>query len=686
MKYSAFGPEVGSRGGLLERTGFRAAAAVVAGSLLVASAGVAHADTVRNTLDSVADVTAEIMPLNVGVAGTTTLEVKPETGREVDPVNGCNVKNDASLTLDLFSSDPTVATVSPSVVQIRDCGADGAQTLTITPLREGSTTVSATVSSSNTAPGNFNLAPATFTVNVSAPTPSNAVPVLTLTGATTGAVYNKGEVPATTCNVVDAEDGPASFTAALSSVTGPYASDNLGEQTATCEHTDTGGSYVRSSVKYSIIDPSEPLITYTLDPVSPDGLNQWYVSPVKLTWQVSDPESPLSLHKSDCADLTITADQVATSYSCSAESAGGPAEQTITLKKDGTVPAVDLDGAATKSPNAHGWYNTDVLAKFIASDATSGLDSPVTTDEVLSGGEGNNVSVQSKVFGDMAGNTSSGTAHFNIDKTAPVVTYDAATTIAANGKNGWYITDVLAKFTGRDALSGLLTAPAQETLAVGDGEAVTVTSPVYEDKAGNTSTASATFKIDKTKPVVTLEPDISGSYYFGSVPAAPVCEASDATSGLLKACEVSGYSTAVGTHTVVAKAEDIAGNPHSVSQTYTVMPWTTKGFYQPIDMNNVFNTVKGGSTVPAKFEVFAGTTELTDPQQMKFTHRGIACPTAATTDAIEVTVPASTAVRYDATAGQFIYNWKTPVGAGKCYELTMTAADGTAIKANFMMK
>ena len=29
-------------------------------------------------------------------------------------------------------------------------------------------------------------------------------------------------------------------------------------------------------------------------------------------------------------------------------------------------------------------------------------------------------------------------------------------------------------------------------------------------------------------------------------------------------------------------------------------------------MNGVVNTVKGGSTVPLKFEVFAGTTELTD--------------------------------------------------------------------------
>ena len=34
------------------------------------------------------------------------------------------------------------------------------------------------------------------------------------------------------------------------------------------------------------------------------------------------------------------------------------------------------------------------------------------------------------------------------------------------------------------------------------------------------------------------------------------------------------------------------------------------------------------------------------------------------------------------TGGQFIYNWKTPTGAG-CYTVTMTAADGSTITAYF---
>ena len=119
--------------------------------------------------------------------------------------------------------------------------------------------------------------------------------------------------------------------------------------------------------------------------------------------------------------------------------------------------------------------------------------------------------------------------------------------------------------------------------------------------------------VDKTLPTVSLVggPADGGSYYFGSVPAAPTCSASDALSGLNGSCTVSGYSALVGPHTVSAAAEDMASNPNSASAAYTVLAWTTNGFFQPVDMGGVWNTVKGGSTVPLKFKVFAGSTELT---------------------------------------------------------------------------
>ena len=119
-----------------------------------------------------------------------------------------------------------------------------------------------------------------------------------------------------------------------------------------------------------------------------------------------------------------------------------------------------------------------------------------------------------------------------------------------------------------------------------------------------------------------------------------------------------------------------------------MLAWTTKGFYQPVDMGGVYNTVKGGSTVPLKFELFAGPTELTSIDAIQsFKTQKVSCSAGAgVEDAIEITSTGGTSLRYDATAGQYIQNWKTPTGAGNCYAATMTAADGSSITALFKTK
>ena len=105
-------------------------------------------------------------------------------------------------------------------------------------------------------------------------------------------------------------------------------------------------------------------------------------------------------------------------------------------------------------------------------------------------------------------------------------------------------------------------------------------------------------------------------------------------------------------------------------------------------MNGVLNTVKGGSTVPLKFEVFAGSTELTSTSVVQsFNTQKISCTSGdGTEDAIEVVSTGGTSLRYDSTGGQFIQNWKTPTGAGKCYSATVTTIDGSSITALFKIK
>jgi len=271
------------------------------------------------------------------------------------------------------------------------------------------------------------------------------------------------------------------------------------------------------------------------------------------------------------------------------------------------------------------------------------------------------------------------------DTTAPVITPSVSGTL---GENGWYVSNVTVSWTVEDGESAISSTSGCAPITINtDTTGTTLTCSATS--AGGTSSQSVTIKRDATNPEVSLVggPADGGSYYFGSVPAAPTCSASDATSGLAGVCSVSGYSAAVGTHTVSASATDNAGNSASDSATYTVLAWTLNGFYQPVDMSGVYNTVRGGSTVPLKFEVFAGSTELTSTTAvLSFVQTRVACDGSAPQDDIEITSTGGTSLRYDTTGGQFIQNWQTPRQAGACYRVTMTAQDGSSLVALFKLK
>jgi len=206
------------------------------------------------------------------------------------------------------------------------------------------------------------------------------------------------------------------------------------------------------------------------------------------------------------------------------------------------------------------------------------------------------------------------------------------------------------------------------------------------------NTAIGSFDVtvkDTTPPEITVVSNIAdgSSFYFGAVPPAPTCTASDIVSGPVS-CTVAGYATSVGPHTLTATAMDKSDNTAYKTMTYTVLAWTLKGFYSPIDMNGVTNTVKGGSTVPMKFEVFVGSTELTTTSSISSIQTKIVnCSSLSDSeDPVDALATGGTVLRYDTTAGQFIYNWQTPKSAGTCYVATVTTNDGSTISANFKLK
>jgi hypothetical protein len=152
-----------------------------------------------------------------------------------------------------------------------------------------------------------------------------------------------------------------------------------------------------------------------------------------------------------------------------------------------------------------------------------------------------------------------------------------------------------------------------------------------------------------------------------------------------------------------------AGNYSLTVNTTTanITAWNAQGygFYAPVGVSNsiftaapsdapvsnpgeVWNTAKGGSTIPLKFNVYAGTVEKTSLSDIAaFQSQKLVCAGGVGEDVVEITTTGNTSLRYDTTAMQWIQNWKTPTAnADTCYRAWVTFADGSSIEAFFKLK
>jgi len=541
------------------------------------------------------------------------------------------------------------------------------------PIAATTGNCSATDAHGNPANGSFSVTIADTTAPVIATHLDQTVEATSADGAIVNYIS-----PATS----DAVDGAG--TASCTSASGTQFA--LGNTTVTCAASDAAGNNATSTTfVVHVVDTTDPIITFANRTAA--NANGWNNGDVTVNWSCTD-----------LVGVVLASVSETVSTEGANQSAIGTCEDTSGNTADDTQSAINIDttppsASASRAPaaNGAGWNNSDVTVSFSGTDGLSGIDS-CSANQVF--GEGVNQSA-SGTCTDKAGNESGAAtiSNINVDKTAP--TASASASPAANS-NGWNKTDVTVSFSGSDSLSGIASCDANVVLSSeGAGQSASGTCTDQAGNVSNPATASG-INIDKTNPTVSLVngPVDGASYYFGFVPAAPTCSASDVLSGLDGSCSVAGYSTALGLHTVSASAADKAGNSASASATYTVLGWTFKGFYSPVDMSPnapttiVWNTVKGGSTVPLKFEVFAGSTnELTETSFIAATFaKQIAC-IGGTDDSVEVLATGGTSLRYDPTGiGQFIYNWQTPKKPGQCYQVTMTTLDGSSLSAFFKLK
>lgn len=595
--------------------------------------------------------------------------------------------NPAKFTLHVLASPNTAPTVSLNGVTngaTYELGSVRDATCNVTDAEDGNSSFAATLSSVSGPLSAFGLgqqaascaytdgggltASASATYNIV----DTTVPVITFASRTAATIHgwNNSAVTVTwTCS----DSGSGVVVASISqTVTAEGANQSA---TGTC--TDNAGNSVSDTQNGINIDLTAPTTSASAAPAP--NANGWNNTDVTVSFSGVDALSGIDVCS---ASALLNSDGAGQSASGTCFDKAGNQSSPATasgINIDKTAPTIT--GTPDRAPNGLGWYNADVTVTFTCSDATSGVatcSTPVTL------GEGADQTVSGTAT-DLAGNSASATVSgINIDKTAPTI---SGAVDRASNANGWYNASVMVSFTCSDALSGVATCEPPATLnSEGANQNATGTAT---DQAGNSaSTTIGGINIDLTAPTLTWNggPADGSSHYYGSVPAAPTCTAVDGLSGP-GSCVVTGYSTTVGSHALTATAYDLAGNKYEAQRTYTVLAWTLNGFFQPVDMGGAFNKVKNGSTVPLKFEIFAGSTELTDVSAVKsLTYAQVMCDATAPEGEIETVSTGNTSLRYDLTGGQFIYNWKVSGTTGACYRVTMITQDGSKLQAFFKLK
>ena len=610
----------------MNRRGGAALAIALAGA--VAMPGLALADIVTNNITSTAS--GKVLTIQAGSTATVAYSVQNQNEKSGDTQNSCNPADGTGVQIEALSL-PTGTSANKPVAT--DCATNVAQivfdVVDTTPVGDYAITHRFTDLG-----GGVYTDSANFTLRVTAP-PAPPAPT-------------DAAAPTTTVTASVPSGGVGGY------VSGTWTNETV---TVSLSASDDGGSGVKE-------------IRYTTDGTTPSKTSGTVYSEA----------------------LSFGSDGITTIKYAAVDNDGNvEAVQSFVVKIDKTAPNVTPGDVIEPE-----WRNSSLSETFTAEDLGSGLadvnDASFSLAVSDDSANPTTATTNSRTVTDNAGNSTTRIVSAFIDTVAPSIT-NLGPTAGPNGQD-WYSSPVTNRFSVEDALSGVapsIASPFAVTTGAQEGAGLTVSSGSVSDRAGNTAAAatSGAFNVDLSDPTNVQfvgGPAAGSSHYFGTVPTVPACTADDAVSGIAS-CSVSGHSTSPGTHTLTATATDVAGRTATATRTYTVLNWNTAGFFSPVDIGKVTNSVKGGSTVPLKFEVFAGAApagELTTLQAIGATLKvtKITCDAAAAIDEIEVLASGSTSLRYDTTAGQFIYNWKTPTGSA-CYRTSVTLADGSVIQADF---
>jgi hypothetical protein len=366
-------------------------------------------------------------------------------------------------------------------------------------------------------------------------------------------------------------DGSVTLTAP--NAPGSYTYDLQYDIGGTGQSNDINGSNVKISYTLTVADATPPAITPTISGTL--GSNGWYVGNVGVSWTVIDAQSAVS-SQTGCGSSNVVSDTPGVTFTCSATSAGGTAANSVTIKRDATIPTIAVDAGLPTSTTTGSLLVTGTAAdatSLIASVAVNGPDAPFspssgTFSRLLTLTCGPNLI--SATSTDRAGNTSAAvmrTVDYICDSTPPSITPSITGTL---GSSGWYTSDVGVAWTVTDGQSVVSSQSGCDSSSVmSDTAGVTFTCSATS--AGGSATKSVTIKRDATAPLASASAASGGAPYFAgtwtrqSVVVSYVC--SDAMSGVAATADddddtVSGESAS---GSASGSCLDAAGNSASVS-------------------------------------------------------------------------------------------------------------------------
>jgi HYR domain len=355
---------------------------------------------------------------------------------------------------------------------------------------------------------------------------------------------------------------------------------------------------------------------------------------------------------------------------------------------DTTSPSLNLPGDITTE--ATGPNGTAVSFSATASDLVDGSVSVNCTPASGSTFPLGTTTVSCSAT-DAHGNTASGSFSVTVvDTTPPTLHLPGNLTAEATGPSGAAV-DFPA--TANDLVDGpvsITCSPASgSTFALG----TTTVDCSATDAHGNTASGSFSVTVvDTTPPTLDLPANITTQATSNSQAVVSyTATATDLVDGSvpISCSPASGSSFPAGTTTVSCSASDAHHNTATGSFTVSVV-YGWAGFFQPVDNTDatgkyILNVAKAGSTIPVKFS-------LAGDQGLNIFAMGypkvsatFSCGSDPTADAIEEYSTATVSgLKYDPTANQYIYNWKTDKAwAGSCRSLLVKLADGSTHRADF---